>query len=260
VFPIQQAGFDGETLAADIELADRMQWVIDARLEEDYPIAASTNYATAIQALIADGVPGLTYRFCSTPHVTPAGLVVPAQSDRSEEALKMAKAIGCRLFFDGLGECVLTPEPQTDGVTALWVLSDGDGGLLSATRVELDREKAYSRTVAFGQNPAISGAVPRGVATDDDPSSPTYYFGPFGHKPRFYSSEYITTDAQAGQAAQAIQAQGSGVARGMSIEFVPNYALEPLDPILVSWSPLGINELHFLEAFTLPIIPNAAAA
>jgi len=259
VFPLQKSAFEGEGLAAEIELKDRMQRVADARLEEDFEIAPGTNWATAIQSLINAGVPGLKYRFCSTPHAS-ATTVVPAESDRAEQALRMAKAIGCRLFFDGLGELVMVPEPNFDDATPVWTLSDGEGGLLSATRLELDREKAYNRTIAYGQHPSLAGSVPRGAATDDDPQSPTYYYGPFGQKPRFYASEFITTDAQAAQAAKAIQASESGIARGLTIEFVPNYALEPLDPVQIRWSPLGIDELHVLPAFTLPLVPKAAKA
>lgn len=255
VFPIQRASFDGVTLLATVSGADRSQLVIDARLEADYVIAAGTNTATAIQALITAGVGGIEFAFQSTTNLTPA-IVLPAGADRWEEAQKMARDIGCELSFDGLGRCVLRSEPgaQTDPVVTL---STGEGRELTAVSLVLDREPAYNRVIATGEN-STNAAVYRGVATEDDPVSPSFYSATgFGRKPRFYFSPFIASDEQAASAAAAILRSTSGVERGLSFEALPNPALEPGDVVRVICPSLDIDELHIIDAFSIGLTADA---
>lgn len=255
VYPIQSSKLDGVTLLTGISAIDRTMLVTDARFEDDYAIAAGTDYAAAIQAMIADGVTGLNYAFAAVTYTTP-DLVFAAQSDRWATARNMATSIGCELYFDGTGTLVLRPEPTFSG-TPLWTLSEGDGGLLIGVDLTLDRAPAYNRVVATGENTSVD-AVPRGVWTDDDPSSPTYYFGGFGKKPRFYSSPFITTDGQAVAAAEAIGVSQQGVARSIAFAAVPNPALEPGDPILVVRTAIGLNEYHLIDALTFDLSASGA--
>lgn len=248
VFAIQTSGLDGITLATNIEGTDRSQLVVDARLEDDYAIAAGVNYATAIHDLINDGVPGLAYNFASTAYTTPA-LVFAAQADRWDAARNMATSIGCELYFDGVGTCTLSPEP-TFSAQPRWTISEGEGGLLVSAALAMDRAPAYNRVIATGENTGVT-TVPRGVWTDNDATSPTYYFGGFGHKPRFFASTFITNDAQAVSAANAIGAAQQGVARSLDFTVVPNPAMKPGDLVLVKRSAIGVNEVHILDAMTI---------
>ena len=139
----------------------------------------------------------------------------------------------------------------------LWTLSEGEGGLLVSAALNLDRGPAYNRVVATGENTGV-GTVPRGVWTDDDPASPTYYSGGFGRKPRFYSSTFITTTDQATSAATSIGASLKGVARSLDLTAVPNPALEPGDPVLIRRLPLGLNEVHLIDALTFSLGADGA--
>lgn len=260
VFPIQTSALDGVTLLTTIGALDRSQLVADARLEDDYGVAAGTNYGTAIQALIAAGVPGLTYQFVATAYTTPA-LVFAAQANRWDMARDMATSIGCELYFDGTGVCVLRAEPTFSAVPA-WTLSDGVAGLLTAAALTMDRAPAYNRVIATGENTGVA-SVPRGVWTDTDPSSPTFYDGGFGHKPRFFASAFITTPAQAASAAASIGTAQKGVARSLSLGAVPQPALEPGDLVLIQREALGVNEIHALDSITYGLTadgPMAAAS
>lgn len=254
VYPIQTSKLDGVTQITVIDGFDRSQQVVDARLEDDYSIAVGTNYATAIRALIEAGVSGLTFSFATTAYTTPA-LVFPAQADRWQSAQGMAKSIGMELFFDGVGTCVLRPEPTFTAIP-VWTLSEGEAGLLVSADLSMDRSTAYNRVIATGENTGLA-TVPRGVWTDDDPSSPTYYFGGFGRKPRFYASSFITSDAQAVSAATAIGVAQQGVARSLSFTAVPNPALEPGDAVLVKRDALGVNEVHLIDSLTFGLGSDA---
>ena len=256
IFPIQTSKLDGATLVTEIEATDRSQLVVDARLEDDYPISAGTNYATAILNLIDAGVPGLAYVFDSTTFTTPPALVIAAQADRWDAARGMAKSCGMELYFDGTGRCILRPEPTFSSVPQ-WTVSEGDGGVLLSAALAMDRAPAYNKVIATGENTGVT-AVPRGVWTDNDPSSPTYYFGPFGRKPRFYSSTFITTPEQATSAANAIGNSQQGVARSLDFSSVPNSSMKPGDLILVKRTAIGINEVHQLDSTEIPLTADAA--
>jgi hypothetical protein len=253
VFPIQQSSVSASTLVTQVTAADRSQLVSDARFEDDYQIAAGENFAVAIQALIEAGVPGLEFMFPSVAFTTPV-LTFAAQDDRWEAAQRMARSIGHEILFEGLGRCMMRAEPtfNTEPVTTIEV-----GKNLIDASLLLDRQPAYNRVIAFSSN-ASTGEVFRGVATDDDPQSPTFYDGPFGRKPRFYSSEFIASDPQATSAAAAILASNLGVAKKMPITALPDPRLECSDVVQIVCPELRVDALHIFDQLAIGLAPEPA--
>lgn len=251
VFGVQDIKTEGGTIA--LSGLDRAQAVKDAELESTYVVPAGTNYATAIQSLIDAGVPGLTYRFADITETTPL-LVFADDTDggRWAAALQMATSVGCDLYFDGDGRCVLepVPDPRSDAVATL---ADGDGGIIVTAAKAWSRTAAYNAVIAYSSNPAATGPPARAVVRDIDPTSPTYYYGPFGRKPRRYASPLITTTSQAQSAADAMLRQVLGVAQSLDLSAVPNPALEPGDIIRVTRSTLDVDELDVLDSLTIPL-------
>lgn len=246
VFPIQQSAVDGVTLVSSITAEDRSRLVSDARFEDDYQIAAGTNYVTAIQSMIEAGVSGLTYLFPSTTFTTPL-LTFAAQEDRWEKAQEMTKSLGNELLFDGLGRLTMRPEPT---FTATPVASIAEGVNMTAASVALDRVGAYNRVIATSAN-SSTGDVFRGVVTDDNPASPTYYFGPFGKKPRFFASEFLASDAQAASAAASILTANIGVASSVDFGVLPDPRLECSDVVQITRTALGLDDLHIIDTLTI---------
>jgi hypothetical protein len=258
VFPIQTSKMSGTTLLRSVSLMDRAQMVVDADFEDAVQIAAGTNFATAIQTVISGGVSGLTYAFGSTTLTTPL-LTFPAFSGRWKAAQMMARSIGMRLYFDGVGQCVLTPEPDVRTVTPVWTVAEsvpGTRGVLVSIDVEQTRADTYNKVTCVGQN-AANTAQFRGVAFDNDPSSPTYYFGNFGKKPRQFTSALIGSQAQADAAAAATLTSQLGLSASVTLGAVPNPALEAGDPILVKRAALGINEVHLADKITIGLSPGS---
>lgn len=255
VFPIQTSEMSGDTLLTQVACMDRSQSVSEARFEDVYQVPAGTNYGTAIQAVISAGVPGLTFLFPETTQTTPL-LTFPAQDDRWQAARGMARAIGMVLFFDGLGRCVMKPE-TTLGDASVLTVSDGDGGVLTAASVKRSRLPAYNKVVAASAN-AFATEQYRAEAVDDDPASPTYYYGGFRRKPRFFVSPLIGSQEQAQSSADSLLASALGIARSIDFAMVPNYALEVRDLVRVDRSALGVNdELHILDVLTIPLDPES---
>ncbi len=247
--PITRAETDGIALLTSLEGFDRSQRVKWARLEDDYEIAADTNYAEAIRALIDAGVPGLTYRFASTAFTTPA-LVVPRQADRWQTAVDMARKIGMVLYFDGLGELVLEPETDPRALDPVDSFHEGERGVLVGISVELDRESTYNVVCVESSN-ADQTEVYEATAEDDDPASPTYVGGPYGRQPRFYASPLIASTDQATAAARSILEANLGVPCSLNLSAVANPRRRPGDVISVRREALGIDAVYVLDTVTI---------
>ena len=128
--------------------------------------------------------------------------------------------------------CVLRPEPTFSAVP-VWTLSEGEGGLLTAAGLAMDRAPAYNRVIATGENtslrrhpagrvdghgPVVAHVLRRRVLRTSRGSS---------------ASAFITSDAQAASAAASIGTAQKGVARSLALAAVPQPALEPGDLVLV---------------------------
>ena len=244
-FPIQRSQVDAIGRLSSITCEGRSRLVSDARLEDVYQVASGTNYATAIEDLISDGVSGLEYLFPSTTHTTPL-LTFDAQADRWEVAQQMARSIGQWLLFDGLGRVVMRPEPSFTDVP---VLTIADGVNLTQAAMSLDRTNAYNKVISAGRN-ADNDSEFTGTATDDDPASPTYYDGPFGHKPLFHYSEFYSSSAQAAAGAESILAGQLGVARSLDFGLVPDPRLEVGDVVRITNTAFDLDELHIIDSLS----------
>lgn len=249
IFPIQSTSIAGIDLTAGITAFDRSQLVIDARLEDDYPIAAGTNYGTAIRQLILAGVPGTVFVFPGTTFTTP-DLVFPMGSDRWAVAREMAASCGWELYFDSLGQCAARVEPSVATATSVLNIDEGSTGALIDLQVGLDRAPAYNKVIASGENSSLN-AVFKGSAADLDPTSPTYYLGTFGRKPTFMVSQFYTSDAQCTVAAQAKLDKVRGVARSLTLTAVPHPGLEAADGVTVRRAALAVNEVHLVDGLRM---------
>lgn len=239
----------GESLTIAVVGLDRSAVIIDARFEDPYEVAAGTAYTDAIAALLEAADPDIVLNFAESELVTPK-LAAEEGSDRWEFAQSMATSMGMELFFDGDGECVLRPVPG--GGLPVATIAEGEDGVLVDVSRRWTRAGAFNRVKATGENTG-EAAPARGVATDDNPLSPTYYFGRFGRVPRFYSSPFIVTNAQAESAAEAILAKELGTARTVSFGTVVNPALEPGDVVRITRERIAIDEDHVLDQLTIPL-------
>ena len=89
------------------------------------------------------------------------------------------------------------------------------------------------------------------VVTDNNPQSKTYWGGPFGHVPKFYSNPNFTTKAQCTATATNMLAEATAENCNLDFTMLPNPALEPGDIVeLVRLD--GKIENHVVDAMTIP--------
>lgn len=236
---------------------DRSRAVARARFETPYTVAAGSNYATAIQALISDRLPGVSFNFVSILYATPL-LVFDQMGDPWKAAQDMAESIGCELFFDAMGVCVLRPVPEisADEIVASYV--EGESATILSIENRLNDEPGYNGVVVDGE-PADLPPV-HAVAYDEDPSSPTYYLGRYGKVPQFYRSQFIATQEQADETAASMLRSKLGGTEVVTFSAIPNPAHEAGDVVAITVSESGIDDNYIVDRISLPLGAEAEMA
>ena len=230
---------------------DRSIKVIDAVFEEPYSLTAGANIADVIQLLIAVADPTTTFRFATTALTTPA-LFADDGTDRWDFCQGLGEAMGCSLYYDGDGVCVLAPAPT--GLTPpVYTVSEGEGGVLLGASRDWSRADAVNRVKVTGEAVGSSGDVPTGEARDTNPLSPTFYGGLFGKVTFTYSSSYVTTDEQADFVALVILTHKLGTTAAVSFDSLADPRLEPYDVVQVRREQIGADESHILDSVTIPL-------
>lgn len=243
----------GDTLVTSLDLYDRSRRISENRWTSPYVIAKGTNYATAIQTVLADRLSGLTFSFATTTELTPL-IVLGDQPDGDpwEDAVKMAQAIGMELYFDPYGVCVLEDTPDPTTATPDWTYSEGDGAMILDASKKLTREGMYNGVVATGESTSNPSPY-RYEVWDDVITSPTYYLGDFGRKPRFYSSPLIHSAAQAESAARSILAKSLGASEVVSFGTIVHPAHEAYDVVQIAVANAAISDRYLIESFSVPL-------
>lgn len=235
-----------------IDGRDRMSGIVEARLEQPIQFAASTSVLSVFNTLVLDVYPTavLEFDFDAANVLFPGAHV--AEVDRYGFLLDIVKSLGKVMYWDYEGKLRVEDAPVPATLTAVSDVTHGENGVLVRMGRARSREDVYNAFVVTGEAPGDTPAV-RAVARDMSPTSPTYWLGPFGKVPKFYSSSFITTAEQATTAASALLARNLGLPYSVSFGMVPNPALEPLDVVHVSYRDSAATELHVLEKLNIPL-------
>lgn len=235
---------------------DRMSAIIDARLLSPIQFAQGTSVEDTFSYLVQEVYPSAQIEFdFDAGGTTFAGSHI-AEEKRYDFLLDVATSLGKVMYWDHRG--VLQVRTAPDPEHPVFDVNHGTGGVLVKLARTLSRDGVYNAVVATGETPGDESDPVRAVAWDDNPASPTYWFGDFGKVPRFYSSPFIKTHAQARSAATALLRRAIGLPYSVDFEAVPNPALEPLDPVQVSYSDQASPEVHVIETLTIPLTPETA--
>lgn len=259
IFRIEESIIDdsGDSLSVAISALDRAQILSDATFEEPYSVAGGTKVTDTLTAVAQAAMPAIELDFAETDIETPA-LLANEGEDRWAFMQGLAVAVGAELYFDDDGVLVLRPAPSTVGdPVAAWTLAEGEGGVLLRADRAWTREGTNNRIIVTGENPALEddAPTPRGVATDDNPASPTYYEGPFGRKP-YHATEYagfISDDTQAEDAAAGLLARRLGITQRINFGAIVDPAMRPSEIVRIRRERLGVDEDDLIDSLTIPL-------
>jgi hypothetical protein len=241
----------GGGLLIALQAFDRSRKLDRGKFVTPYTVAAGTNYVTAIQTIVQLAFPNVVFSAENTAYTTPL-LTFDVQSTYLAAVQQMAKSIGYRIYFDSLGVCVLRP-PDTDG-DPQWTLAVGSDTRILDVERTLSDEKVYNGVIYRGEAPGVDAVPVQGEAWDLDPSSPTYYdpanpgASTYGPVPFFAVSEFITTTAQATDAAAARLPYVSGLVERVKVSTRLNPGIEPGDLISLERPRVGATGIYVAEA------------
>lgn len=238
---------------------DRMSGIIDAKLLNPVQFAATAARSTVMSQLVTEVYPGAIIEWDSGDATT-IGRTLVAEEDRYGFLNDLVVAAGKTWYWDYRGHLIIK-DPPNPGNPVFDVDHGQDGVLIDLSR-DLTREGLFNAVVASGE--ASGDTAPaRAIAVDNNPNSPTYWYGTFGKVPTFYSSSFITTNTQALVAAESLLSQSLGLPYNVNFGSIVNPALEVNDPIRVLYPPKArsrssVAEHHIIEKLTVPLVANEA--
>lgn len=193
-----------------------------------FDAAAATPISTAIASLLTDAIPG-TVVLGDTPVYTTPSQTLDTGGDPWEFSRALAESMGYELFFDRYGNCILQaiPDPNAAGPPD-WVYAEGVGALLSVER-DQSNSNVFNGVLVTGSNPSNATPVRSAMTWDTEPTSPTYYLGPYGQVPDFWQSDKIGTVDQANAAATGRLNRNKQLTEKVTFSIIPNPAIDPGD-------------------------------
>jgi hypothetical protein len=228
---------------------DRMKAIVEARLTAPISFVAGTSVESIFTILILEVYPEATIEFDDSAFAASTLVSTQvAEEGRFEFLHNIVTSNGKIMYWDYRGILVVKTAP--DPTVSVWEVNAGAGGVLVNAARAISREGVFNAVVAVGESVNDTPPV-RAIAVDNNPSSPTFWDGPFGKVPRFFSSSFITTYAQALNAAQNILRKTLGLPYSVSFTSISNPALEPLDAITID--QLDFVALHVVETLTIPL-------
>lgn len=250
-----QSGQSGPT-GVDVAGSDRSANIVDGRFFIPTKSVGSTVVAEIrhlVDPVMPAGVPSMVDLSGNTA-------ACPAQvyddKDRAGAVARLAASINTEFFISPDGTPTLrTLKKPSD--PAAWTIDVGAQGVLLEASPAVDRTNIYNGVIATGER---TDGTPAGfaVVTDDDPSSPTMWGGPFGKKPVFFSSPTLAP-AQCFGAAAGLLARHTGAGWTISLSSLTNPLLEGGDPIQVNL-PDGRIQRHIVDKLTIPLDVSTAMA
>lgn len=248
--PAQDSVPDG---VIEISAPDRMQGIIDARLERPLQFAWNLTYDTVVSQLVRAVYPTAVIEWPDGGGTDFLLRTVVAEEDRYDFLNQLITAKAKIWYWDHRGVLVIKNPPNPGN--PVWTVAAGAGGVLVGLSRELSRVGVKNTWVVTGEA-GDSTPPARGVARDNNVDSPTYWLGRFGPVPGFFSSPLITTNAQAVAVATTKLRTSLGLPYNVEFQSIANAALEVWDPVAIAFPERSRSrtlqtETHIVEQLKL---------
>lgn len=255
-----------DSLSKSLAAGTRTVAIFDRALllaEHKFPTVRPLNdtYVNLIETMLHETMPGVSFTVdpAVDDTIEPSdGKSLDLGGERLSEMVRFAEAVEAVFYNTNTGAFALSPYEE-DG-TPVWDVDAGPGGVLVDLTEEFSREQQYN-AVGITFTPAVDGAEWEKYIYlwDNDPTSPTYYDGPFGKRPIFFEEEYrhLPNDTRAEKVARRKLLQYAGATRALQVQAFSNPLLQPNDRIRVIW-PDGTIETQIIDAISLSLAPEAS--
>ena len=191
----------------------------------------------------------------------------PFEAPYWDDIQQLAASIGAEVFFDVDGVNVyLRRIPSIDDSVSNtdvdFIINKGvNGNLISASRSR-SRDGAYNAVRITGVLPdsAADAATPPSVFVyDSNPSSRTWYFGPYGQRVYQMTSDTVSDNETLTTMAEAKLATLVGLSRSLSLTCIPDPSMDAGDIIRVDFLD-GTSEYHMIKSISLDLSWQSAAS
>lgn len=232
-----------------------------AEFTTPYIIPAGTLATQAITDGIATRVPAGIASLA--PTVTPSAEVAPLSvldinQDPWQQFVRMAETIGYEMYFGASGPLVLLPKVDPTTTPVQYSFVDGINGIVARQR-RLDANPGYNGIV--GTSEATTLAAPlRSEIWDDNSSSPTYYKGRYGQRPKFVSYPYAATQAQLDAAVAADLVRVLGGTEQVELAVLPDPTLDVEDVFGLRCPRLRMDGVYQIRRIVIPFKSDEAMA
>lgn len=227
---------------------DRMMGIIEGRLTVPIQFQAAELVGDVVSQLVSEIYPSVTIEWDDATDAEFLGRTQIAEEDRFKFLNDLLSAFSKVMYFDYRGVLVIRSPP--DPTVSVYTVNSGANGVLITVNRSISRDGMYNAVVVNGE--ASDDQIPaHAVVVDNNPNSPTYWFGQFGKVPRFFTSPFILTDAQAQAAGTAMLQRVVGLPYNVNFGTVPNPALEVSDPVTVVLP--GDQSIHLIETLLTPL-------
>ncbi len=173
-------------------------------------------------------------------------------SDRWGAIEELSTAIGCETFFTPTGAAMIRRIPSV-AADPVWIVDAGDGGVLLEASQGVTRDGMYNGVIAYADDGTRNSMAPTGAYALQRSGPLRWRKGL--KKPRFYMSPLLKTKEQCRSAAESILQRANSGARQLSVDVVPNPALDVGDTVLIRL-PDGTEALRVITKLTLPLGPT----
>ncbi|MFJ7176398.1 DUF5047 domain-containing protein [Streptomyces massasporeus] len=242
---------DGDVTEGPVTLQGKGLEAVVADDKFTEPYKASGTVVGAVTALIQRSLP--TADVISLIADQPIGSrVFDVEADPWAGAQEVAAAAGAEVYANADGVFVISTLPDLLTTAPVWAVEAVEGGVYISGNRAMTSDAVHNGVLARGENTSENVPPVSYLAVDTDPTSPTYWSGPFGRRPMFYSSSTLTTTNACAQAANLKLAAARAPNASGDISALPNPALEPGDVIRVTHDD-GSRELHQVASFSVPL-------
>jgi hypothetical protein len=207
-------------------------YIIDARFLQPRTPPYGVSTIGQIRDLIQEVLPNaVVVAECSRDKIVQA--TAPWDTERWDAIDALARSIDAEVFADWRGYFVIRDIPSLSNSVPVFQFKTGPDGTLRTRTPKRTRDRVYNAVSVSGQSSDPNVPPVWGWAYDDDPTSPTYYYGDFGQVPRFYTSQFFTTSQQCTDYARRLLQESLAANRALSLTALPVTFLEVGDVIEV---------------------------
>jgi hypothetical protein len=151
------------------------------------------------------------------------------ERERWDAITELANSINVEVWAGWDGKWHIADSPNLSALVPKFRLSGGPGGVLVEETRSDTREGVYNAVVCTAQSSDDQVPPVWAWARDASPASPTYYYGPYGQKPRFYSSQFFTSTYQCQAYADRLLIESLAPNMSLSVGALPVPFLEAGD-------------------------------